>query len=98
MNNKREGTYAAVIDNDILFYDNPTTTLLRALKINAHNLKKNIKIFKVVKYNYSGSVNGLIVSPNNAEPKYFTSYKEAESYAKSTKEQYDLLPCKEIMI
>lgn len=96
--NKREGTYAAVIDNEILFYDNPTTTLLRALKINAHNLKKSIKIFKMIRSDCSGSVDGLIVNPNNAEPKYFTSYKEAESYAKSTKEQYDLLPCKEIMI
>lgn len=96
--NKREGTYAAVVDNEILFYDNPTTTLLRALKINAHNLKKNIKIFKTVRSDCSGSVDGLIVNPNNAEPKYFTSYKEAEAYAKSTKEQYDLLPCKEIVL
>ena len=62
------------------------------------DLKKNIKIFKTVRSNCSGSVDGLIVNPNNAEPKYFTSYKEAESYAKSTKEQYDLLPCKEIVI
>lgn len=80
-----------VIDQEVSMYDNPSKTVLRTLKEQAEAQGKSFKCFCF------GGKDGVIVSPNNAEPKYFASEREADRYARKFK-QCDVYYCQQVQV
>ena len=81
-----------VIGQEVLTYDDPSKIMLGALKAQAETQGKSFKCFCAV----NNGKDGVIVSPNNDEPKYFASEQEADMYARS--KQCDVYYCQEIQV
>ena len=81
-----------VIGQEVLTYDDPSKIMLGALKAQAETQGKFFKCFCVV----NNGKDGVIVSTNNDEPKYFASEQEADRYARN--KQCDVYYCQEIQV
>lgn len=81
-----------IIGQEVLMYDDPSKTVLRTLKEQAEAQGKPFKCFCAV----NDGKDGVIVSPNNDEPKYFASEQEADRYARN--KQCDVYYCKAVQV